>query len=65
MKIYLINKYERYCPENNNGDYFIAAFSTEEKAWKYVDRHDKKDKDGKRRSYDGLSISEFELDIEE
>lgn len=32
MKIYLINQYDSYCPENNNGDYFISAWSTREMA---------------------------------
>lgn len=27
--VYLINQQERYCPENNNGDYFIEAYSDE------------------------------------
>jgi hypothetical protein len=65
MKVYLIDKYDRWCPENNDGDYFIAAFSTKELAQKYVDKHDKVNKKtGKRESYMGLSIREFELDVE-
>lgn len=65
MKVYLINQYDRYCPENNDGYYLLAAFSTEELAQKYVNKHDKIDKKtNKRNSPDGLSIIEFELDIE-
>ena len=30
--VYLINQQDRWCPENNNGDYFIEAYSTEEAA---------------------------------
>jgi hypothetical protein len=33
--VYLINKYDNWCPENNNGDYFVAAFSTLELAKDY------------------------------
>lgn len=65
MKVYLINKYDRWCPENDNGDYFIAAFSTLEKAKVYINKHDPKSEDGKRRSPDGYSYQEFELDAEE
>jgi len=25
MKIYLINQQDKWCPENNNGDYFIPG----------------------------------------
>jgi hypothetical protein len=42
-KIYLINKQDRYCPENNNGDYFIEAWSTEKLAYKRASELDKED----------------------
>lgn len=41
--IYLINKQDKYCPENNNGDYIVAAFSNKEKAQKEAFRLDRKD----------------------
>ncbi len=34
--VYLINKQDAYCPENNNGDYIIAAFLNREEAIEYV-----------------------------
>lgn len=42
-KIYLINKQDRYCPENNNGDYIVAAYSNEERAEQEAIRLDKED----------------------
>lgn len=42
-KVFLINKQDKYCPENNNGDYIIEAWSTfedAEKACKTLDEID-------------------------
>lgn len=33
--IYLINKQDRWCPENNNGDYIVAIFANEQNAKEY------------------------------
>jgi hypothetical protein len=43
MMIYLINKQDRYCPENNNGDYFVEAYLGKVKAEKRVKVLDKQD----------------------
>ena len=56
-KVYLINEYDRYCPENNNGDYFIAAFSTRELAEAFVKKYD-----GDKTEPEGLYIREFNVD---
>lgn len=61
-EVYLIDKYDRWCPENNNGQYIVAVFSTRELAQAYIDKHDPKNKDGKRLNPDGLSILEMNLD---
>lgn len=31
-KVFLINRQDKYCPENNNGDYIIEAWLNEEDA---------------------------------
>lgn len=41
MKVYLINKQDRYCPENNNGDYIVAAFLDIDLAKEYCEKQDK------------------------
>lgn len=64
MKVYLINQFDRWCPENDNGDYFIVAFSTIELAEAYQNKHDPKNEKGRRTSPDGISIREFTLDEE-
>lgn len=64
MTVYLISKFDRWCPENDNGDYFIAAFSTKELAIAYKEKYDPKDKNGRKTNPDGLFIKEFELDVE-
>lgn len=43
MKIYLINKQDKWCPEKNNGDYFIEAYLGENKAEKRAKSLDKQD----------------------
>lgn len=60
-KAYLIDEYDRHCPENNNGQYIVEVFSTLEKAKKYVDKNDPKNKDGKRMKSNGLAIIEMDL----
>lgn len=60
-KVYLIDKYDRWCPENNDGDYFVAAFSTEELANNYV--KGAKEIEGKGGCW-GYSVTEFVLDSE-
>lgn len=62
VKIYLINQFDRWCPENNNGDYFIAAFSTLELAEKFVNKNDPRNEKGRGTNSDGLSIREFIID---
>lgn len=42
-KIYLINRYDKWCPENNNGDHIVAAFSSKTKAEEAVKLLDSKD----------------------
>lgn len=64
MKVYLVNQFDRWCPENDSGADIVAIFSTREFAQAYVDKHDPKDAKGKRRSPDGLSIREREVDEE-
>lgn len=32
MKVYLINKQDKYCPENNNGDYIVEIYLGKNKA---------------------------------
>lgn len=60
--VYLIDRFDRWCPENNNGEYIVKAFSTEELAQAYVDKHDPKSEDGRRRSSMGCGINEMQLD---
>lgn len=60
-KVYLLNKYSRSCPENNNGQHIVAAFETEEQAKEAIDVYDPKNKTGKRQNEDGLEIIELVL----
>lgn len=57
MKVYLINKQDNWCPENNNGDYFIEAWSTEEKALNRLKELNKKDNQA-----DWYYVHAFDLD---
>lgn len=61
-QVYLIDKYERWCPENNNGQYIIASFSTMEKAEAFTNKYDPINEEGRRDSYHGLSILIMNLD---
>jgi len=62
-KIYIVDAYDRHCPENNNGDWVQAVFSTEELAQEYVDLNDPRDENGKRLNWKGLFIREFDVDL--
>lgn len=61
-KVYLLNKYSRSCPENNNGQHIVAAFETEEQAKEAIDKYDPRDPKTKRRNNeDGLELIELEF----
>lgn len=64
-KVYLINEYDRYCPENNNGELITKVFSNLELAKEYCLKHDPPSSKPFGRKGTGLSIIEFELDEEE
>lgn len=57
--VYLINKQNKYCPENNNGDYIVEAYSTKELADKRCKVLDKEDKNNEH------FVMEFALDCPE
>jgi len=63
-KVYLINEFDRWCPQNNHGDSIVAAFSTRELAEEYVDNFDPKNEDGRREYSCGLEIREIPMDME-
>jgi hypothetical protein len=57
-KVYLIDKYDKYCPENNNGEYIVGVGSSREEAEKMVKRLEKDSLWGG----DGYHIMEMTLD---